>query len=379
MLQKADAMNIKEIRLSAKRRLPRVVFDYLEGGAEDEVTIDDNVTSYNAWKFVPRRLTDIKNIETRVSVLGKEASFPGIIAPTGLNSLFWPNGDIALARAAEKTGIPFILSTASSDSIEKVAVQAGGELWFQLYVIERTLAKSLAGRALAAGYECLVITTDVVVNGKRERDIRNGFKMPFDYRLKTVIDGALHPAWTLDYLRHGMPRLGNMESDEAQTPEAKAALLSRSMDASFSWDDLAWLRDIWPKKIIIKGVLSPADVKMCIDYGMDGVVLSNHGGRQLDTAAHPIDILSALEREDRNIPLFIDGGVRRGRDIAKAKALGAESVLLGRSVLYGLATGGEKGAVKSIDILKDEFRCCMSQIGCSSSLELNSNYVAKFK
>lgn len=353
------------------------MFDYLEGGAEDEITLDENVSSFDGWRLVPSRLNNVNEIESETTIFDKKISFPGIIAPVGLSSLFWPKGDVALAKAAKRTGIPFILSTASSDSIEKVAEEAGGELWFQLYVIERSLAKNLVGRALSAGYECLVITTDVVVNGKRERDIRNGFKLPFEYRLKTLFDGALHPGWSVSYLRNGMPRLANIESEESKTPEAEAALLSRSMDATFNWDDLGWVRSIWPKKLIIKGVLSKGDVQKCIEYGVDGVVISNHGGRQIDGAELPMNVLSDLPEGDRKISIMIDGGVRRGRDIIKAKSLGADAVLLGRSVAYGLAANGEEGAVDAINVLKEEFSCCLSQLGCSSSSKLDVEHVSR--
>jgi len=367
--------NLQGMRTAARSRLPRLAFDYLEGGAEDEHSLADNIVSYDRWKFRPRRLTDLTTVDTTTEVLGSPVSFPGVVAPTGLNSLFWPNGDIALARAAARADIPFILSTASNDSLEDVAEHADGERWFQLYVIEKTLAESLVKRARRLEYSKLVITTDVVVNGKRERDLKSGFGLPMRYSLKTIFDGISHPAWSLDFLKHGTPQLGNLNDTEALSPEARAALLSRSMDAGFTWNDLARIRDLWPGQIILKGLLHQDDLNKCRQYGIDGVVLSNHGGRQLDTTISPIDALAQLDTHDLEACVFVDGGIRRGRDIAKARALGATAVLIGRAALYGLAVGGEEGAFKALSILKDEFEGCMSQLGCSAVSELSRDLV----
>ena len=368
--------NHKDFRIRAKKRLPRIVFDYLEGGAEDEITLSQNISDYDRISLIPQRLTDLSHVQTSTHLFGKTLSFPCLVAPTGLNGLFWPKGDIALAQAAKEVGIPFVLSTASNSSIEEIARQVDGQRWFQLYVIERNLATSLVQRALAADYECLVLTTDVVINGKRERDIRNGFALPFKYNLKTVIDGITHPAWSYDFLKHGMPALGNMEHSEAQTPEAKAALLHRSMESSFNWEDLKKLRDLWPRKLVVKGILSATDIEKCINCGVDAVILSNHGGRQLDTAVSAFNALQQLN-QPQAIPILIDGGIRRGRDILKANALGATAVLTGRAVLYGLAAAGQSGATEVLQILKAEYLNSLTQLGCASVAELGPQHMVK--
>jgi (S)-mandelate dehydrogenase len=251
-----------------------------------------------------------------------------------------------LARAAAKFGIPFVLSTASTSSIEEVARESEGELWFQLYVANRRLAELFVKRALNSGYTTLILTTDVGVNGKRERDIRNGFGLPMKYTLGTIMDGALHPGWSLDLLRHGAPQLANFASNQVQDTELQAALMSRQMDASFSFDDLAWLRSLWPHKLLIKGIGRPADAERCIKLGADGVIMFNHGGRQLDSAIAPLETLKeAASRLTK--PVLLESGIRRGSDVVKAVALGAQAVLLGRATLYGLAANGQEGGGRS--------------------------------
>ncbi|MGO3741676.1 alpha-hydroxy-acid oxidizing protein [Kerstersia sp.] len=371
-------MNITALREKAKRRLPRAIFDYVDGGAEDEQTLADNLASFADWRFVPSRLTDLRALHPETTLLGGPSAFPAAVAPTGLNGLLWPDGDIALARAAQRAGIPFMLSTASNAALEEVARQAGGRLWFQLYVVEQELALSLVRRAREADYECLAVTVDVVANGKRERDVRNGFRMPPRYTPAMVLDGLLHPRWTWNYLRHGMPALGNFQTPEAQSPQARAALLRRSMDAGFSWQALEAVRQAWPRKLIVKGVLDPQDVLRCRAMGVDAVVLSNHGGRQLDSAWTGMEALAALQGMDlQGCEIMVDGGVRRGSHMAKAVAFGASGVLLGRAALYGLASGGEDGALDALHILRDEYLGTLTHLGCGGTAALDAGFVAQ--
>ncbi len=367
-------VNTADYRELARKRLPRMVFDYLEGGAEDEIGLRHNREVFDQVRFQPRRLVDVSHRSTRTSLFGKPLSAPMVIAPTGLNGILWPDGDLALARAAGRFGIPFALSTASTSSIEAVARAASGELWFQLYVVHRKLAEQLVRRALAAGYTTLILTTDVGVNGKRERDLRNGFAMPVRYTLRTLADGMLHPRWSFDLLRHGMPQLANFASEAARDAEVQAALMSRQMDTSFTWNDLGWLRDMWPHTLLVKGISRPDDAARCVALGADGVILSNHGGRQLDSAIAPLEALGpTVERVAA--PVLIDSGIRRGADVVKALALGASAALLGRATLYALAADGERGVGAALSMLKAEIDTTLAQIGCPAVTQLNGDYL----
>jgi (S)-mandelate dehydrogenase len=368
------AVNVADYRVLARKRLPRMVFDYLDGGAEDERGLQHNRDIFEQLRFQPRRLVDVSKREVGTTLFGKPLTAPLLIAPTGLNGAFWPDGDLILARSAARFGIPFVVSTASNASIEEIAERAGGELWFQLYVVHRKLAEQLVLRALNAGYSTLVLTTDVGVNGKRERDLRNGFAMPMRCSVQTLVDGVLHPRWSWDLLRHGLPQLANFANQEAQNTEIQAALMSRQMDASFAWEDLAWLRQLWPHKLLIKGISRADDAARCIELGADGVILSNHGGRQLDSAIAPLEALPSTAACVKQ-PILLDSGIRRGSDVVKAVALGASAVLLGRATLYGLAAEGERGVDAVLAILKDEIDRTLAQIGCSALTRLSPEYL----
>lgn len=367
-------INIDDFRKLAKKRLPSMIFDYLEGGAEGESGLQHNRDVLREIRFQPRRLRDVSKRDSTTLLFGKSLSAPLLIAPTGLNALFWPKGDIALARAAAKEGIPFILSTASNTSIEEVARHSDGDLWFQLYVVHRALAEQLVKRALAAGYSTLVLTVDVIVNGYRERDLRNHFKLPMPLTPSVIMEAIAHPHWSWGLFRHGLPKMANFMRIEKAEVGAQAALMQRQMDASFNWEDLAWLRQLWPRRLVVKGITHPADAVQCIARGADGVILSNHGGRQLDDCLSPMEILSTTIAKVSQ-PILIDSGFRRGSEVVKAIALGATAVLLGRTTLYGLATAGEAGVSDVLRLLKQEIDRTLAQIGCSSIMELSPEYL----
>ncbi|WP_447650554.1 alpha-hydroxy-acid oxidizing protein [Pseudomonas abietaniphila] len=329
---------------------------------------------FQGIRFKPRRLIDVSARSLKTSLFGRQNPMPLLIGPTGLNGALWPEGDLALARAAANAGIPFVLSTASNLSIEELASRCNGELWFQLYVVHRELASQMVQRALNSGYKTLVLTVDVGVNGYRERDLRNQFKMPMSYTPKVMLDGCLHPRWSFDLVRPGMPQLANFVSADASNLEVQAALMSRQMDASFDWHALRWLRDKWAHTLLVKGLLNADDAAQRILEGADGVILSNHGGRQLDGAISPMEVLAQTVSKAK-APVLIDSGFRRGADIVKALALGASSVLLGRATLYGLAARGEAGASEVLSLLKADIDRTLAQIGCPDVQHLSPDYL----
>jgi (S)-mandelate dehydrogenase len=367
-------VNVEEYRTLAQRRLPKIIFDYLEGGADDEIGMKHNREVFERYRLMPRRLVDVSRRDTAIELFGRHQAAPFMIGPTGLNAALWPKGDILLARAAEKAGIPFVLSTASNASIEQVAAASKGDLWFQLYIVQRKLAEQMVRRAEAAGYSTLVLTTDVGVNGNRERDLRNNFGLPMRYTPRLIYDGVTHPRWSLGFMLNGMPQFGNFVTADSSNVEVQATLMHRQMDASFTWDDFNWLRKLWRRTLLVKGIMRPDDTERCIAAGADGVILSNHGGRQLDAAVSPLDVL-AESRARTSAPILIDSGYRRGTDIVKSLALGANAVLLGRAPLYGLAATGEAGVDHVLSLLKDEVDRTLAQIGCASASQLSPDYV----
>lgn len=364
-----DAVSIAALREHARRRLPRMIFEYLDGAAEDEVSLRANRAAFENLRFQPRLLQDVANRSAAVTWWDREMPAPLAVAPVGLAGVFWPQADILVAKAAARAGVPYILSTAANSSIEQVADQAGGNLWFQLYVINRSIADGLVQRALAAGYQTLVLTIDVTVGGKRERDLVNGFTQPFQITPKVLWDVMRRPHWLMQNWR-GAPDLANLVTIEAPDPESQAALVQRRMDASYDWQALRRLRDQWPHRLVVKGILHPEDARMAFEMGVDGVVLSNHGGRQLDGAVTALDVLPAVAALPRRGLVLVDGGVRRGSDILKARALGADGVLVGRAVQYGVAARGQAGAEDALRILIDELDRTMALAGVANLSQL---------
>jgi (S)-mandelate dehydrogenase len=373
-------LNSAQWRERARRRLPRLVFDYLDGGAEDESCLKRNRAAIEALQLRPALLNNVSNIDLSVEILGQRFDLPVAITPTGLNGLFWPDGDVALARAAAACKIPFTLSTPSNARLERIPLEAaGGTHWLQLYVMsDRSLAEQMLKRALAANFSALILTADVPVGGYRERDLRNGFKIPLQYTVPMMLDIARHPRWLMSMARTGMPQLVNLsESDSKQaTLQAQAALLSRTMDRTLDWSSIDWIRRHWPRPLMLKGVLDPEDARRALDHGLDGVIVSNHGGRQLDSAPATMAVLPEIVAAVAGrMPVLVDSGFRRGSDVVKALALGARAVLLGRTTLYGLAAAGEEGVRQVLQTLRADIERTMILIGAASVRELTAERV----
>jgi (S)-mandelate dehydrogenase len=368
------ALNIADLREIARRRVPGFVFEYVEGGAEDEATLRRNREALAALRFAPQTLIDTAGRSLETSVLGHPSRMPLAIAPTGLNGMLHPEGDLALARAAAGAGIPYTLSTLSTSRLEDVAAQAGGRLWMQLYVMKnRAIAEDIMARAAAAGYEALIFTSDANVFGSREWD-RRSYARPGKPRPRALLDAVRHPRWIFQVLRHGVPRFRNIEAflpAGAASAVGGSTIVPSMFEPTITWQDIAWIRRHWPGKLLIKGVLTVEDARRALEAGCEGIVLSNHGGRQLDHCVAPIEVLGEIAAAlGERLTLVIDSGFRRGSDIAKALALGAHTVMIGRATLYGLAAGGEHGARRALDMLAVELDRVLGQLGCRSVGEL---------
>lgn len=362
-----DAWSIADLRRLAQSRLPRAVFDFFDGGAEDEITLRDNVDAFRRTRLLPNVLHDVSHIDCSTLLLGAPSALPMAIAPTGAVGFGRRGGDIDIARAAAAVGIPYTLSSTATASIEQIADAAPGRHWFQAYILRnKPFLHSLIDRAQAADYEALVITVDLPVGGKRERDYRNDFSIPFRFTLKNMLDFSTRPAWALDMLFKGLPVMENLIGLDTQATDAAAIASSvgRNYDPAFDWDALQVLRDRWPRKLIIKGILNPRDAVRVAQMGCDAVIVSNHGGRQLDGAPATFDALPAVvDAVGGRIPILLDGGIRRGSDIVKALAAGADGVLLGRATLFGAAAAGQPGAARALMILADELKRTMQLCG----------------
>ncbi len=373
-----DTVNIEELRAIAKRRLPRFAFDYLDGGAEDELTLRRNREVYRSlgWKW--RTLVDVSKRNLSTQLLGAHSALPVVVGPTALNGLFWPGGDLEIARAASAAGVPFTMSTVSMNLLEDIAREAPGRLWLQAYVFrERGITDALIRRAQAAGFECVVLTSDFPVAGKRERDWHSGLLPKQHFTTATWLDILMHPRWVATIGRH-RPRFVNVERELPPGQNVNAFVGHNMFDPSFSWDDVKRLRDAWPRKMLLKGVLRAEDAERAIAIGLDGIVLSNHGGRQLDGAVAGIEVLPEIARLlGGRASILVDGGIRRGGDIAKAIALGAAGVHLGRATTYGLAAGGSAGAAHALAILADEFDRTLALTGCTSVADLTPELIAR--
>jgi L-lactate dehydrogenase (cytochrome)/(S)-mandelate dehydrogenase len=384
-----DAVNIEDLHRMARRKLPRIVFDYIEGGVEDERGLARNEAAFHQHRLLPRYLVDVSKRDQSASVFGRTYASPFGISPTGGVGLYRHEGEVMLAEAAAKANIPYIMSGGSNASIEEALRVAPDNVWFQLYAAkDGNLTDALIGRARDAGAGALVLTVDVPVHPKRERNWRNGFSnvrnggVLESLKLKpsVLLEAMTHPGWVMDYLRNGgAPGLGNW-APHAGNGAGKAASIalgrSQTPAAAQTWRDLERYRRLFPRPLVVKGILNPADALRAAEIGCDGIIVSNHGGRQLDQAPASLEALPAIKAAvGDKLTVMLDSGVRRGADILIAMCLGAELVFFGRPTLYGAVVGGVPGVNKVVDIFRTEIDLVMAQIGCPSLKELGPDFL----
>ncbi len=365
----ARCRNVADLRKLARRRVPRAVFDYVDGAAWDELTSERNRSDFELLTIKPRVLVDVSEVDASTTVLGQPISVPLIGAPTGLTGLMHHRGEVAVARALHSIGAISTLSSVSSYSIEEVAAAAPGPTWFQLYVWrDRGLVRELLERAQAAGHLALCVTVDVQRAGPRERDIRNGFSIPPRITLRSCLDGLIRPRWSANFVCRPRVTMANVAFHLEQTD---AVSMTRFVNDQFysalSWTDLEWMREVWTGPLVIKGILRPEDARTAIEHGASALIVSNHGGRQLDGAPSAVQALPAIvDAVGHDAEVILDGGIRRGADVLKAIALGARACMVGRALMYGLGAGGDAGVGRAAELLSNELLLAMALAGCPS-------------
>jgi L-lactate dehydrogenase (cytochrome) len=370
-----SAFNISDMQKLANRALPLPIRHYLEGAADDERTLGRNTSVFDDWALMPRSLVDVSKVDSTTSLLGLRTSLPLILSPTGMSQLFHVRGETAVARAAAAENVVYGLSTMATTSIEAVA-KSGGDRYFQLYLFrDRALTTAMLERAWASGYVGLCLTTDNVVSGNRERDLRSGMTIPPRFTLGALASFAAHPKWALGTLANRPFQLANVIEHVGGLAPGGINLIdyvNQQFDRAASWKDVEWLRERWPGKLIIKGLVAPDDCEIAVDLGVDAIMISNHGGRQLEVSAAPLDYLPAIrDRVQDRAQLIVDGGVRRGTHVLKALALGADACSIGRPYLYGLAAGGEAGVRRVISIFRAEIERNMALVGKTNISDIN--------
>jgi isopentenyl diphosphate isomerase/L-lactate dehydrogenase-like FMN-dependent dehydrogenase len=378
MTKVSDCYNVADIRRAAQRRLPKSLFEFIDRATEDEIAVRNNRAAIERIRIMPRAPLDVSVRSLETEIFGRKSAMPMAIAPTGAAGLMWFHAELELARAAQKAGIPYTMATGSMTTFETVANQAGGRLWFQLYVWpERERSYELVRRVASAGAECLQVTVDTPVPPNREYNTRNGFGIPFRPSVANITDMLLHPRWLigtlLPYLMEdGMPKQRN-HPPEFNDPAKRDALMPKfGLSASVDLDEIKRLRDIFPGKLLVKGIMHPQDALDVVQAGADGVIVSNHGGRNLDAAMATFDALPGIAGAIKGkATIIVDSGVRRGLDILKAVALGADAVQTGRATLWGAAAGGEAGATRVLDLLRHELSTAMANAGVKSIPEIN--------
>jgi isopentenyl diphosphate isomerase/L-lactate dehydrogenase-like FMN-dependent dehydrogenase len=379
---KLGAYNIHDLRETARRKLPKGVFEFVDRGTEDDNAVANNRAALERIRFRPRTMVDVSGRSQEITLFGKKQPMPFCLGPTGTAGLLSYGGEVSVARAAAAAGIPFTVATNSMTSREEIAGQAKGTGWFQLYMwSDRSLSHKIVERAKGVGFEALMVTVDGAVPSNREYNYRNGFEVPIHFNARNVTDVLKRPRWLAgvflrQVLTHGMPRFENYP------PEVMDGLMARTLkktilkNESMNWDDLRTLRKLWPRTLMVKGVLSPQDAVKAADCGADAVIVSNHGGRNLDHSIAPIDALpDVLDAAGKRLAVIVDSGMRRGSDVVKALALGANAVFIGRAPLYGVAAHGEAGVARAIEIFREEIGRVMALLGVRSVAELDRRYL----
>lgn len=379
MASLAKAHNIADMQALAGRALPRPIRDYLEGGADDEWTLARNRRAFDEWILAQHVMVDVSVIDMAADLIGLQSAMPLMLSPTGMSQLFHASGEIAVARAAAVAGVPYGLSTMATTSIETIAA-TGASRYFQLYLFrDRGLTKALLERAAASGYNALCLTVDTAIAGNRERDLRSGMIMPPRFTPGSLLSFAMHPRWSLGALKNRSFQLANVVDHVGDLGREGTNIIdyvNAQFDRSASWQDVEWLRSQWSGKLVIKGAMMPDDCARAVGCGVDAIMVSNHGGRQLDRAASPIDYLPRIrDRIQNTAQLIVDGGVRRGTDVLKAIALGADGCSIGRPYLYGLAAGGEAGVTHILSIFRREIARDMGLMGRTRIADITADDV----
>ena len=372
--------NIDDLRLLAKKRVPRAVFDYADGAAEDELTKDNNRNAFKKWKFIPDVLVDVAEVDTQTKVLGTEMPYPFALGPTAISYLFHHSGEPAVARAASERNFPSTLSSIASTNIEDYADASDCSVWYQMYVWKnREISNDFIKRCKEKNYKAIMLTVDVPVGGKRERDLRSGMTIPPRLTLSSIIDAAFHPSWWWNFIFGPKIKFANVKErfmGKNKNFSNMMTYMNQQFDPSVTWDEAKEIASMWGGPFAIKGLMNADDAEKAIEIGASAIVISNHGGRQLDSAVAPIDVLPEIaERVNGRAEILIDGGIRRGTDIVKAIALGADACLIGRPWVYGLAAKGEKGVGIVIDVLSSEVTRTLQLLGCKSIKDVSKRHV----
>ena len=377
-----EALNVHDLRRMAKQRLPKWLFEFVDRGTEDEVALRNNRAAFERIKLKTQVLVDVSARSQEITLFGKKHGMPLGIAPTGPAGMLYYKGELELARAAKAANIPFTLATGSQTSMEDVAKEVGGTLWFQLYMwSDVRMSHVLVERAKNAGFEALVVTVDGPVGTNREYNVRNGYTVPFRYTRKNTSAVIVKPGWLFGvimryWLSGGMPTRANYPEGFTEKFTHVSTAERKTKNDSLSWDDLGVLRDMWPGKLIVKGILTPQDAERAISRGADGILVSNHGGRNFDSSMAPIEVLpSIVDAVGNRTTVIVDSGFRRGSDVVKALAIGAKLVMIGRATLWGTTVGGEAGAAAAIRFYREEISRTMAYLGCRSIGELDRKFL----